>query len=167
VARSLIVALRRGWIRLAIVGIAAVVLVSLGAVAFSALSSSSGGIGGKATSEPCAPQPCLSLQGYTLWVSKVTESNGVLQLQAEFKNASSATHADPADLQLIDANQKTSHYIQDAPGCSHWSRTEFANGARYGPVTMCFRPDSLAAPLTLEWNPDMGLVCCTADVRIK
>jgi hypothetical protein len=150
------------------VGIAAVVLVSLGAVAFSALSSgSSGGLGGIASSEPCAPQPCLSLQGYKLWISNVAESNGVLQMQVVFQNSSSATHADPADLRLIDAKKQSYRYIQDAPGCSHWSRTEFANGARYGPVTMCFRPDSLAAPLTLEWNPDMGLVCCTADVRIK
>lgn len=160
-------ALRRGWIRLALVGIAAVVLVSLGAVAFSALSSPSGGLTGAATSEPCAPQPCLSLQGYILWISNVTETNGVVQMQAEFKNSSNATHADPADLRLIDANHQSSRYIQDAPGCTHWSRTEFANGARYGPVTMCFRPNSTAAPLTLEWNPDMGLICCTADLRIK
>lgn len=88
-------------------------------------------------------------------------------MQALFQNASSATHADPSDLRLIDAGKQSVRLTQDPAGCTHWSRTEFANGARYGPVIACFHPSSLAAPLTLEWKPDMGLVCCTADLRIK
>jgi len=167
-ARSLIVARRRRWGRIGLLGIAAVIVLSLAAVAFSSLSSqSSGPLSGATTSAPCAPQPCLSIQGYTVWLSNVSEAAGVIRMQATFQNASSATHADPADLRLLDAQHHSFRYTQEPTGCTHWSRTEFANGARYGPVTMCYRPDSLTAPLTIEWNPDMGLICCTADVKIK
>ncbi len=158
----------RRWVRIGLIGIAAIVVVSLGAVAFSALGSQSAGpIGGLASSAPCAPQPCLNLQNYTLWISKVSEADGVIRMQTTFRNASGATHADPADLKLLDAQRHSFNAIQDPPGCTHWSRTEFVNGARYGPVTICYRPDSLAAPLTLEWNPDMGAFCCTADLKVK
>ncbi|MEO6797089.1 MAG: hypothetical protein ABI401_13050 [Candidatus Dormibacter sp.] len=158
----------RRWARIGILGIGAVVLVSLGAVAFSALGSqSSGTFGTAATPQPCSPQPCLRLQNYTMWVSNINESDGIIRMQVDFRNSSSATHADPADLRLIDAQHHSFRFTQDPAGCTHWSRTEFANGARYGPVTICYRPDSLAAPLTLEWNPDMGMFCCTADLKIK
>jgi hypothetical protein len=52
-------------------------------------------------------------------------------------------------------------------GCSHWSRTEFANGAKLGPLTICFHPVSTAAPLSLRWSPDFGFFCCQADLKIK
>jgi hypothetical protein len=115
----------------------------------------------------CSPQPCLNLQDYTLWVSNVVESNGVLRMQASFRNSSNATHADPVDLELLDAQRQPWPAIQDASGCTAWSRTEFSNGARYGPVTMCFRPASLASPLMLRWSPDMGLICCQADLDLS
>jgi len=156
------------WVRVAAIGIGALVVVFLGVVALAALGSqSSRSLGGPAKSLACSPQPCLNVQSYTLWVSKVTESDGVLRMQVAYRNASSATHASPEDLRLTDAQHRDSPSIQDAPGCTHWSRTEFANGARYGPITVCFRPASLAAPLTLNWSPDLGLICCTADLRIK
>ncbi len=97
----------------------------------------------------------------------MSEADGVIRMQATFQNSSSATHADPADLRLLDAQHHSFRFVQDPSGCTHWSRTEFSNGKRYGPVTICYRPDSLAAPLTLEWNPDMGVFCCTGDVKIK
>jgi hypothetical protein len=140
----------------------------LGAVAFAALGSqSSGSLGGPVKSLACSPQPCLNVQNYTLWVSHMTESAGVLRMQVTYRNSSSATHASPEDLRLSDAQHHDTPSIQDPPGCTHWSRTEFANGARYGPITVCFRPTSLTAPLTLNWSPDLGLICCNADLRIK
>lgn len=78
------------------VGIGALVVVILGAVAFAALGSqSSGALGGPAKSLACSPKPCLNIQDYTLWVSNVTESDGVLRMQVSYRNASSATHRLP------------------------------------------------------------------------
>jgi hypothetical protein len=115
----------------------------------------------------CSPEPCLDLQDYTMWVSNVTVAGGMVRMDVTFRNSSSATHADPSDLQLVDANNTTSSEIQDAPGCTRWSRTEFSNGAKLGPLHLCFKPASTASPLSLRWGPDMGFICCSADVKIR
>lgn len=115
----------------------------------------------------CSPQPCLDLQDYTIWVSNVTEADGIVRLDVTFRNSSSATHASPEDLQLVDANKQSSPAVQDVAGCTHWSRTEFSNGAKLGPLSICFRPTSPAPPLTLRWAPDMGMFCCEADLKIR
>ena len=108
------------WIRIGLIAIAGIVAVSPAAVAFSALGSQSvGPIGGAATSAPCAPQPCLNLQNYTLWISNVSEADGVIRMQATFQNSSGATHADPADLRLLDAQHHSFRFIQDPSGCTH------------------------------------------------
>jgi hypothetical protein len=151
----------------ALVGLGIVALLAIGVVAALQLAGQSFGPPARAQSLPCSPQPCLDVENYTLWVSNVTDAGGVLKMTVNFQNSSDATHASPEDLQLVDAKHQTSPAIQDAPGCSQWSRTEFNNGAKYGPLTICFRPASLDAPLTLHWTPDMGFICCQADVRIR
>ena len=102
-----------------------------------------------------------------MWVSNVKEANGVVRMDVAFRNSSAATHASPEDLQLVDASKQTSPTIQDVAGCTHWSRTDFSNGAELGPLTICFRPQSAASPLTLRWTPDLGLICCEAKLKIK
>jgi hypothetical protein len=119
------------------------------------------------SSLPCSPQPCLDVQDYTLWVSNVRDADGTVRMDVAFRNSSAATHASPEDLRLVDANKQTSSAIQDVAGCSHWSRTEFSNGAKLGPLTICFRPQSTASPLTLRWTPDLGLICCEAKLKIR
>lgn len=121
---------------------------------------------GTAGESACSPAPCADLQGYTLWVSNLRVEGRVVTMQMLFRNASGSTHADPQDLQLLDSQQQRSGPIFDAAGCTHWSRTEFHNGAQLGPLTVCFRPATLAPPLTLRWSPDMGLFCCQADIRL-
>jgi hypothetical protein len=154
-----------GWSLLALAGI---VLAVIGVAAFIAMAqgASIGSSGGGTASNACSPQPCLDLQGYMLWVSNLTEDAGIVRMQVKFQNASQATHAAPEDLRLIDSNQQSSPATQDPPGCTRWTRTEFSNGAKYGPITVCFRPSAVDPPLTLRWSPDLGLFCCQADVRV-
>ena len=158
---------QRKSLRLLLVAAGAVLVGFIGVFAFIALARGVGPGGSQATSRACSPQPCLDLQDYTLWVSNVSDANGIVRMEVTFRNASDATHADPSDLQLVDAKHQTSPTVQDAPGCSHWARTEFNNGAKLGPLTICFRPASTAAPLTLRWAPDMGFFCCKADLKLR
>jgi hypothetical protein len=158
---------RRRWGRLALFGAGGALVAIVAVVAFIALARSVAPGDSAATSLPCSPQPCLDLQDYTIWVSNVTEADGVVRMEVTFRNSSAATHADPADLQLADASKQSSAAIQDVAGCTHWSRTEFSNGAKLGPLTICFRPRSTAPPLTVRWSPDMGLFCCEADLKIR
>jgi hypothetical protein len=158
---------RRPWIRLALFGAGGILVAILAVVTFIALSQdvAPGGPGDKPLA--CTPQPCLDLQDYTMWVSNVTVADGVVRMNVTFRNSSPATHASPEDLQLVDANKHSSPAIQDVAGCTHWSRTEFSNGAKLGPLTICFRTGAVASPLTLRWAPDMGLFCCEADLKIR
>jgi hypothetical protein len=158
---------RRRWTRLALFAAGAALLAILAVVVFIALARVVVPGGTEVTSLPCSPQPCLDVQDYTMWVSNVRDADGVVRMDVTFRNSSAATHASPEDLQLVDANQQTSTAIQDVAGCSHWSRTEFSNGAKLGPLTICFRPQSTASPLTLRWTPDLGLICCEAKLKIR
>jgi hypothetical protein len=158
---------RNRWARLALFGAAGALLALLGTVAFIALGQGIAPGGSVAKSLACSPQPCLDVQDYTMWVSNVTVDAQIVRMNVTFRNSSPATHASPEDLQLVDANKQSSPAIQDAAGCTHWSRTEFNNGAKLGPLTICFRPASAASPLTLRWTPDMGLICCEADLKIR
>jgi hypothetical protein len=158
---------RKSWTRLALFGAGGALLALLGTLAFIAMAQgvAPGGFGVKSLS--CSPQPCLDVQDYTMWVSNVTVGDGIVRMNVMFRNSSPATHASPEDLQLVDVNKQSSPSIQGASGCTHWARTEFNNGAKLGPLTMCFRPASTASPLTLRWTPDMGFICCEADLKIK
>lgn len=138
----------------------------IGVAAFAAMAQGTPLSGGPSPG-PCSPQPCLDLQGYTMWVSNVSDADGIVRMQVRFRNASSSTHAAPEDLTLVDANKNTVKATQAPSGCTHWTRTEFSNGATYGPITVCFQPTSVSPPLTLDWTPDMGVFCCQADLRIR
>jgi hypothetical protein len=158
---------RKFWTRLALIGGGGTLLAVLGVVAFIALAQ--GVAPGASGVKPlgCSPQPCLDLQDYTMWVSNVTVADGIVRMNVTFRNSSTATHASPEDLQLVDVSKQSSPAIQDVAGCTHWSRTEFSNGAKLGPLTICFRPASTASPLTVRWTPDMGFVCCEAELKIR
>jgi hypothetical protein len=114
----------------------------------------------------CSPAPCANVQGYTLWVSNLKIDGSLVTMQISFKNSSDSTHASPEDLQLIDSTLHTSGLVTDAPGCQTWNRHEFNNGALFGPLNVCFRASTAAAPLVLRWSPDLGLICCTADIKL-
>lgn len=158
---------RKSWTRLALFGVGGILLALIAGAAFIALAQGIAPGGSAVKSLACSPQPCLDVQDYTMWVSNVTVADGMVRMNVTFRNSSAATHASPEDLQLVDANKQSSNATQDAPGCTHWSRTEFNNGAKLGPLTMCFQPASTASPLTLRWTPDLGLICCEADLKIK
>jgi len=115
----------------------------------------------------CSPAPCADVQDYTLLVSNLKVDGDIVSMQVTFKNSSSATHASPEDLRLIDSKQHSSGLITDAPGCQTWSRHEFSNGATFGPTTVCFRVSDAAAPLVLRWSPDFGLFCCQTDIKLS
>ena len=115
----------------------------------------------------CTPAPCADLGGYTLWVTNLEAQDSLVTMQIMFRNSSDSTHAEPADLELIDSRGQSSRPVFDAPGCTPWSRHEFNHGATYGPVTVCFKPTSTAPPLVLRWSPDFGFVCCQTDIKLS
>jgi hypothetical protein len=158
---------RRRWTRLVLFGAGGTLLAILAGVAFIALAQGIAPGGTAVASLPCSPQPCLDVQDYTMWVSNVSDADGIVRMDVAFRNSSAATHASPEDLQLVDTNNQTSSAIQDVAGCAHWSRTEFSNGAHLGPLSICFRPQSTASPFTLRWTPDLGLICCEAKLKIR
>jgi hypothetical protein len=158
---------RKSWTRVALFGAGGTFLALLAGAAFIVLARGVAPGGSVVKSLACSPQPCLDVQDYTVWVSDVTVADGVVRMNMTFHNSSPSTHADPSDLQLVDVNRQSSPSIQDASGCTHWSRTEFNNGAKLGPLTICFRRASVTSPLTLRWTPDMGLVCCEAEVKVR
>ena len=118
-------------------------------------------------SAPCSPQPCANVRGFILWVTDVKTDDGLVSMQLKFQNNSAATHADPADIQLIESNGHPNQRVTDAANCTGWPRTEFNNGAEFGPVAECFRPASTSPPLKLHWEPDFGPFCCETEIRLE
>jgi len=115
---------------------------------------------------PCEPQPCANVRGYIVWVSDLKIEGGLVSMQLRFQNSSTSTHADPADISLIDSQKVGNVPFYGAPGCTQWPRTEFSNGASFGPVAECFRPSSTSPPLGLRWTPDFGPFCCEIVIRL-
>jgi hypothetical protein len=118
------------------------------------------------TPENCAPGPCTDVQGYTMWVSNVHIDNDIVHMTVKFKNSSTSTHAAPEDLTLIDAERRQGQPIGDSPGCKVFARTNFNNGATFGPVDVCFRVVNTTPPWILHWSPDVGAFCCQKDLTI-
>jgi hypothetical protein len=102
----------------------------------------------------CSPGPCANLNGYTIWISNVRVTNDVVHMTVKFQNSSSATHASPEDLTLIDT------------GCKSFTRHEFSGGSMYGPLDVCFRVSNAKPPFILHWTPDIGAFCCEKDITI-
>jgi hypothetical protein len=118
------------------------------------------------TPENCSPGPCANVQGYMLWVSNVRVEADLVRMQIKFQNSSSSTHASPEDLQLIDASRQSSGLVTNVTGCNTWTRHEFAKGATFGPIDVCFRATNATPPFILRWSPDLGPFCCETDIKI-
>jgi hypothetical protein len=157
--------------RLVRYGALAAALLMAAVVAFAAFNSMQTPFQGPTQSSPvpavsCSPAPCANLQGYTLWITNLNVTGNVVSMQVMFLNSSDSTHASPEDLQLIDSKQHSSGLITNSPGCTTWDRHVFNNGAKFGPVTVCFRVSAPAPPLVLRWSPDFGLFCCRTDIKL-
>lgn len=115
---------------------------------------------------PCSPAPCADVQGYRLWISNVQVQGGLVRMTLRFQNSSASTHASPEDVELLDSGSHVSGIVTDAAGCHTWPRHEFANGAMFGPIDVCFRIASIKPPLSLRWTPDLGFFCCDTTVSL-
>jgi hypothetical protein len=146
-----------------------VVLAAVGIAAYEAEMPAGSTVtgGSTSTSAACSPQPCASVQGYDLWISDLSTGPRLVTMTVRFRNASSSTHADPADFELVDTAGRTSRPYYDSGACPHWPRTEFANGATRGPFPICFQPVSVSPPLRLRWTPDLGFACCETFIRLN
>jgi hypothetical protein len=153
----------------ALVGLFLIVLAGVGIAAFQAEMPGASPFPGGSTpaAEACNPQPCASVQGYDLWISNLSTGSRLVTMTVSFRNASSSTHADPADFELIDSAGRTSQPYYDSGACPHWPRTEFANGATRGPFPICFQPASANPPLKVRWTPDLGIACCETFIRLS
>jgi hypothetical protein len=158
---------RRRLLRYAGIAAAAFVVMGAAGAAFLSLQTVYQPPTGGTPSLPCSPKPCANVQGYTLWVTDLKIEGGLVQMQLTFRNSSSSTHADPADIQLLDSQKHSSSPVYDAPGCTQWARTDFNDGARFGPVHECFRPAVTDAPLSIHWTPDMGFFCCDTVIALE
>jgi hypothetical protein len=118
------------------------------------------------TPQSCTPEPCANVQGYTLWVSDVHIQGDLVTMQIKFQNSSASTHASPEDLQLIDKSQHSSGLVTGGSQCNTWTRHEFANGATFGPIDVCFKVVNTVPPFTLRWTPDLGLLCCERGISV-
>ena len=116
--------------------------------------------------ENCSPGPCANVNGYKIWISNVRLDNDVVRMTVKFQNSSSATHASPEDLQLIDAGRRASSLITDSSGCKTFTRHDFDHGAYFGPIDICFRVSNTTPPFILHWSPDLGAFCCQKDITI-
>ena len=116
--------------------------------------------------ENCTPGPCANVQGFKIWISNVRLDNDVVRMTVKFQNSSTATHASPEDLTLIDAGRRSSNLITDSTGCNTWKRHEFDRGAHFGPIDICFRVSNTTPPFILHWTPDVGAFCCQKDITI-
>ena len=151
----------------AAIAVGLIVVVVVGASAFNALHTPFQPAQSAPNSAPCSPKPCANLRGYILWVTDLKVDGGLVSLEVKFRNSSSATHAEPDDLRLVDGQGNVDRPVYDASGCTQWPRTDFNNGATLGPEPMCFRPASTAQPLMLRWSPDEGFFCCQTDIDLS
>jgi hypothetical protein len=156
--------------RLLIVAVAAILLVVAAFVAMSAYQALHAPVpvsnNSSLTPENCSPGPCVDVQGFTLWVADVKVDGNLVTMQVKFRNSSSATHASPEDLQLIDASRHATFPISDVAGCKTWARHEFNKGASFGPMNICFRVNNATRPFVLHWTPDLGPFCCETNLKL-
>ncbi len=157
---------RRALLRYVGIGAAAAVVVAVGVAAFISLQTPFQLPTASPSSQPCSPQPCADIRGFILWVGDVKVDSGLVSMTLTFRNSSNSTHVDPSEIQLLDSSGHSSSAIHDVASCTAWPRTEFNNGAQFGPVPECFRPSSASPPLKLHWAPDFGFFCCETDITL-
>jgi hypothetical protein len=158
--------IRRFIVAIAVVG-GLVVAVLVGAAAYQALRTPAHVTDNvNLKPENCSPGPCVDVQGFTLWISDVKFEGDLVRMTVKFRNSSTATHASPEDLQLIDASRHSSIPLTDMPGCKTWTRHEFRSGAMFGPIDICFRVTNTTRPFILHWTPDLGPFCCETTLKI-
>ena len=116
--------------------------------------------------ENCSPGPCASVNGFTIWVSKVHVNNDIVHMTVKFQNSSNATHVAPEDLNLIDSGRRSSIPFAGIAGCTSFARHEFSGGQTFGPIDICFRVANSTPPFILHWTPDLGAFCCERDITI-
>ena len=116
--------------------------------------------------ENCSPGPCSTVNGFTIWVSKVHVNNDIVHMTVKFQNSSNATHVAPEDLNLIDSGRRSSIPISGIAGCKSFARHEFSGGQTFGPIDICFRVANSTPPFILHWTPDLGTFCCERDIPI-
>jgi len=157
---------RRALIRFGAIGAGAVLVVAVAVAAFISLQQPFGLPNSSQPSASCSPRPCANVRSFQLWISDLKVDSGLVSMQLTFQNSSNSTHVDPGEIQLIDSAGHSSNRVTDAAGCTAWPRTDFNNGAKFGPVPECFRPATTAPPLKLHWAPDFGFFCCETDIAL-
>ncbi|MBO0707467.1 MAG: hypothetical protein J2P44_03815 [Candidatus Dormibacteraeota bacterium] len=146
--------MRRFWILLGALGI---LVILVAAAAFAIRSQMAPRAQSGAAS--CSPQPCADAGGYRMTVTDVQRTNGILRLEVSFQVHGRANmHAEPVDFSLRE-NGRTYHpYFDTAAGCAEWPRTQIPDGSSLGPRMICFKPATTSGRLTLNWNPDLGIM---------
>jgi hypothetical protein len=157
---------RSKLIRYAAIGAGVLVVVAVGVAAFLSMQQPFQLPNSSVPTTSCTPQPCADVRGFTLWVADVKVDAGLVSMTLTFRNSSNSTHADPSEIQLIAGDGAPINRVTDPPGCTAWPRTEFNNGATFGPVPECFRPATTTPPLRLHWLPDFGFFCCETDIPL-
>ena len=153
---------RHRWLALVV---AVPALLILAAIAIGGLRQVGGAL--IATSPtPCSPAPCSAPHGFEVDIAAITTANGMVTMQATFKNATtpdafdavSYRHTSPADFQL---RSKDGH--QAGPRfdsrCPDWGQVKIERGASAGPKLLCFQtPATGLHGAEIIWSPDLGLL---------
>ncbi|HYM50563.1 MAG TPA: hypothetical protein VET65_08300 [Candidatus Limnocylindrales bacterium] len=117
---------------------------------------------------PGCTQPCADAGGYVMQVRRVEVTGGLVRAEVALSvHGRDSMHSEPFDFVLVDASHARTRPVFDAPGCPQWPRTPIPNGTSFGPQPLCFRPASTSAPLTLSWEPDLGLFSTAFPVRLR
>ncbi|HET7467951.1 MAG TPA: hypothetical protein VFL29_14935 [Candidatus Dormibacteraeota bacterium] len=158
---------RKRLLQYGAIGAGAVIVLAVAVAAFTSLKVPFEVPTAQPSTGPCDPAPCANVRGYFLWVSDFKVSDGLVMMQLKFRNSSSSTHAAPEDFSLLDSQKADVRPVYSPPGCMQWPRTEFNDGASFGPVPMCFRPTTTSPPLGLRWTPDFGPFCCETVIALE
>ncbi|MGH7912328.1 MAG: hypothetical protein ACREQM_17515 [Candidatus Dormibacteraceae bacterium] len=111
------------------------------------------------TGSTCSGRPCADAGGYRMTVDGVRRQAGIVRLQVSFKvDGRDHMHAVPADFSLRAGGKTYEPYFLARVGCAAWPRTPIADGGSLGPEAVCFKVPSTAGRLTLNWDPDLGIL---------
>lgn len=111
------------------------------------------------SSSSCSPAPCADAGGYRMRVDSVTTAGQLVRVSVSFAvHGRDRMHAVPEDFSVREASGRRDRPVfQPSAGCSRWERTDIADGGTLGPEMLCFRTSGSHGPLTLNWDPDVGI----------